>query len=275
MEQEKPIAGRLHSSRCWLRVQIINASHHANGRRRVDGPFRMLVVEGDVSARYGCAERRTRIAHPLNSFSKSPVDLGLVRIAKVQAVGNSYGAPTCTHHISGGFADSDLCSLTWIQVDISPVAVGFERQAAVCAFDAHDCCIARARPNDGVGTHHRVVLLENPALRRNIGSREQIGQSFRCRIWRAIRNRFGIECARGIEVCRTLGFSLINGRTASRIQMTRIQISHKGVVPIESDVRSFGDRANAFGLKVPLPIDADELFGIVGITDDEHPLLAL
>ena len=56
----KPLARNMF----WL----IDQAHHANRRRRVDGPGRILVVQADVAAGDRCAERLARFSQASNAL---------------------------------------------------------------------------------------------------------------------------------------------------------------------------------------------------------------
>ena len=110
---------------------------------------------------------------PSITLRELPHDLRLLRIAKVQAVGRTHRSRAGAGYIARGFGDSVHGSE--LRIEIAPAAIAIERhgQAALAALYADYARIARAWAFDGIGLHHVVVLLPNPAFAANIRAGQQ------------------------------------------------------------------------------------------------------
>ena len=96
----------------------------------------------------------------------------LLRIAEVQTVRRRYRHTARTDDLARCFSYRVHRSQFGIQVTPSAIAVERHRQATQGVLDAHYAAVP-ARTLHGIGLHHRVVLLVNPALGADVLGSEQ------------------------------------------------------------------------------------------------------
>src|SRR4029077_18790790 len=70
-------------------VERCEDTHHAHRRRRVDGPARVLIVEGDVAARDRRAEGNACVGDAATGLPELEEHFGLLGIAEVEAIGDA------------------------------------------------------------------------------------------------------------------------------------------------------------------------------------------
>ena len=166
----------------WRAVEAIDEAEHADDRRRVDVVARGLVVEADVAADYGDAERATRLTHAVDGLAQLPHDRGMFGVAEVQTVDQRDRARADTSQIEHRFTDDSRRAAARIDRTPAMVAVGRERERATRVvtgggvFEPQHRGVA-TRALDRVQEQHVVVLGENPCRvgehRQQIGSRSR------------------------------------------------------------------------------------------------------
>ena len=106
---------------------------HADDRRRVDGAAVGLVVERDVAAGDGRAERAAGLADALDGAHELAHHLGLLGVAEVQAVGGADGHRARRGHVAAGLGHGEPRALEGIEPAVAAVAVhGHGQRAASC-----------------------------------------------------------------------------------------------------------------------------------------------
>src|ERR1700733_1126555 len=94
-------------------------------------------------------------------------------IAKVQAIRCAHRGRARASHVACGFGDRVHGSELRIEITPAAVAIESHSQATLAAFNADYAGIAGAGAFDGIGLHHMIVLLPNPALAADIGAGQQ------------------------------------------------------------------------------------------------------
>src|SRR4029434_11161241 len=150
-----------HLGRC---VHVFEDSDDADHRRGVDALAEGLIVEADIAARDGYLHLFAGLGDYSDDLRELPHDVGLLRIAKIQAVGGSYWC--CAHacNIASGFGDGVHCAQTRIEIAPPGISVERHRPPTLAAFDANDATICGTRASDAIGLYHVIVLLPDPAL---------------------------------------------------------------------------------------------------------------
>src|SRR5262249_42439476 len=133
-----------------------------------------FVIEADVAACDGSAERSASFGDAINGLGKLPHDFGLFRVAEIQTVGRGNGTSAAGGDVAGSFGDGVHGTEFWIELAPAAVAVGGESQrfhhAILFGFlDSNHGRVARAWAGKGIGAHRGVVLFGYPALRSDCG----------------------------------------------------------------------------------------------------------
>ena len=171
---------RMTSPSCLKRVvdvhaDVVEDAQHADHRRGVDGVAEALVVEADVARDDRRLQDLAGLGHALDGLLELPVDLALLRVAEVEAVGDGHGQRAGAAEVARGLGDGRLGAAVRVEVAVAAVAVGGEGDAARRVLDAQHGRI-RAGDLHGVGLHDVVVLLVGPALAGDVGRGEQLQQ---------------------------------------------------------------------------------------------------
>ena len=155
--------------------QVLDHAEQADHGCRIDVTAPALVVQTDVAADARDAEGEQSLGHAVDRPGQLPHDLGMFRVAEVQAVdhrqrlGSDHGQ--VHHRLADRHQSAD------VRVDSAPqvVAVGRDRQSASGVragrrvFEAQHGGIA-PRSHDGVEEQHVVVLRGHP---RRVGQHRQ------------------------------------------------------------------------------------------------------
>ena len=157
---------------------VVENADDAEHRRGIDAFAAGLVVERNVAAGDGRAEGGAGFGDAVDGGGELGHDLRLFRIAEVEAVGGGHGSCAGHGHLARGFGHGVHGAELGIEIRPAAVAVEGHGEAALVArragaLDAHDAGFA-AGADDGVGLHHGVVLLVDPALGADVGAGEQL-----------------------------------------------------------------------------------------------------
>ena len=279
-EQKDRVALGFESRRRAVRVEVFDQPQHADGGGGENGAFGVFIIERHVAAGDGRAEGAARLAHAADGLFERPVDLRLVRVAEVEAVGDSQRFAPGANHVARGLGHGNLPAPARVEVDVAPIAIGLDGEAFVGAFEPHQRRIARPRPDDRVRAHHRVVLFEDPALRGDVGCAEQGQQGLARRLGRHVGERLEVERAGLVEVSGTPGFALVDGGAAAEDEVLGRHVGHQLAVPVDPDAAPrlrggrLGDFADLDGVQVPFLEDDFQRRLTPRLADDEHALLA-
>src|SRR5581483_12099825 len=119
------------------------------------------VVERDVARDDGDPERLRRERDPLDRLRELPPDLGLLRVAEVEAVGERERLASGAGDVHGGVEHRAPARLARVAA-AERRAVERDRDSAP-SVDPEDGGV-EPRPADGAGADELVVLLEDPRL---------------------------------------------------------------------------------------------------------------
>ena len=127
-------------------LDVVHQADHGDGRGREDRldlvADRGLVVEADVSAGHRGFELQTGLAHTLDGADELPVHLGVVGIAKVEAVGDGAGGSARAGDVAGVLGHRDHRTHLGVGVHVSAVAVHGHGQGAVGSAQVDDRRVA-------------------------------------------------------------------------------------------------------------------------------------
>jgi hypothetical protein len=173
-------------------VNGFNQTHDADNWRWIDAFAESLVVEAHIAARHGSFENPGRFGHAVNDFTELPHDFGLLRVAKIEAVGCRQRQRSNTNQVPATFGHSNLGTTLGVPPTIAAIAIQAHRQRFVGSLDANHGSVA-ARQLHSVGPHHVVILVIDPFLGAKIRRGKKLskhwaaGQSGR----RRLRERCG------------------------------------------------------------------------------------
>ena len=255
-------------------LDILHDAQHADRRGRVDGAFRIFVVEGHIAACHRRVEGPAGVAHASNRLRKGPVDLRLVRVAEIKTVRDSHRFAPGAYHVPGRLRHGDAPTLTRVEIHIPSVAVGLDGQSPVRALDAHHSGIARPRACQCVRPHHRIVLFEHPALRGDIRRAEQIEQH-RAGVGRRRIGHVGEVQRDIVEPGRAARFPVIHGRPAPQYEMIGFHVRNQCAAPKNLYAGFVNDLSYTFRMQVPFAENGLDLTLPALLAHEQHPLLAL
>ena len=151
-------------------ADVLVHAEHADDRRRVDRDVAGLVVEADVAAGDRQAELAAAVGQAADGLGELPHDLGLLRGAEVQAVGDGERLGAGDGDVAVGLGQVQLRAGVRVEPGVAGVAVERERDAAVrLLVDADDAGVLGLGEH-GVAAHVAVVLLGDPGLVRAVGA---------------------------------------------------------------------------------------------------------
>ena len=108
-------------------LDVVHQTNHGNGRGREDRLYAVahsgLVVKTNVPASDGGLELQTGLAHALNSAHKLPVNLWIVGISKIEAVGDCAGASAGANNVAGALGHGNHSAHFGVCVHVAAVAV--------------------------------------------------------------------------------------------------------------------------------------------------------
>eukprot|EP01136_Pigoraptor_vietnamica_P032323 Opistho-1_new@94041 len=200
-----------------LLVQIIQHTHHTDCRRRI---YRAIIAALVVEANVATCNRRTQlttsIAHTAYSVYKLIVYFFIVRVTKVQTVGNSYRQATATYYVTCSLTYSYHATFVRVRVYIAAVTVCSHSNAFCRAMYAYYCSVTRFVCLCIACTYHAVILFVYPAF---AGNRWQFHQ-IHCYSSKVCRysNCLLIECVDFSKISWFFVFACIHRSTAAQYQ---------------------------------------------------------
>ena len=261
-----------------MALGILQQPQHADGRRGVNwfgcavGVHR-LVVEAHIASSDRRIERATGIAHAFDGPDKLPIHLRVVGVAEVETVGDGAGCSAHASNVAGRFCHRNGTSFARIRLDISAVAIHAQRQAFGRTLDLDHSCVTGAVGGTVHCAHHAVVLLVNPPLGREVGTRNQsLGRGH---VVLGFWNGIEVEFLDLFDVGWLAVLSLIHRSTTAQYQAVGRNLTNELLAIEIAQGVAFGHHADVDGMKVPLVENGFDL-GLLALLDHhQHPLLAL
>ena len=158
--------GGLEWHRGMLR-DILHQADAANGRRRQDRLAIRLVVERDVAGDDREIQGPTGLANATHGHDELAHDLGLLRIAEIEVVGDRQRQRTNGRNVAPHFRHGLLAAEERICLHIARGHVALHGDGLVGPVDAHDGGIA-TRLLHRVAHDRGIILLIDPAAAREI-----------------------------------------------------------------------------------------------------------
>ena len=128
----------------------------AHDRRGMDRAAVGVVVERDVAGDDRQRERLARLRHALDRLGELPPDLGLLRVAEVEAVGEPERLAPGAGDVARCFENRGSATRERVERADAPRAVEREREAAVRRSQAQHGCV-ESRPAHGARLDELVV----------------------------------------------------------------------------------------------------------------------
>src|SRR5690606_25893845 len=114
---------------------MVQNAEHTNNRGWFNGFYLTiefgLVVKAHISARNRCFKPETRFTHTFDDVDKLPVHLLVVRIAKIESVGDGNGLGPTTDDVARGFGNGDHSSLIRVGIYIVGITIHAHGQCFV------------------------------------------------------------------------------------------------------------------------------------------------
>ena len=145
------------------RREVVDQADDPDDRRGVDVTTARLVVEADVAADDGDAERATRFAHAVDHLGELPHDLGVLGVAEVQAVHQRLRHRADAREVARRLHHRETCARVRVERAEARLAVGREHERARRALEPQHRGVATRR-HDGVEEQLVVVLAVDPRL---------------------------------------------------------------------------------------------------------------
>ena len=155
------------------RAGVGQLADHADHRRRVDRAVGPLVVEGDVAADDGHAERRADVGEAADGAVELPGRGGLLGVAEIEAVGQAERLGADAGEVLGALEHRLDRAVVGVAGDPPTVAVDRDRDRVAGLRQRQHRGVGRLRSPYRARADHRVVLLEGPALGGDAGGGEQ------------------------------------------------------------------------------------------------------
>ena len=171
---QHPVVAVLHAGEVGAEGVVGDQADGADGGGRRNGCAVGLVVERDVAAHDREVQLAAGLGHALDGADDLAHDLGPLRIAEVEVVGDGDRIGADRGQVAPGFGDHLLAALVGIGQHIARGAVRRDGQRLLRAVDPHDAGVgAGGAVLQRVGHHVTVVLLPQPALGGHVGARHQ------------------------------------------------------------------------------------------------------
>jgi hypothetical protein len=152
---------------------VVEDAKAADRRRRQDRPAFGLVVETDVARHHGEVQRLAGSGHATDRRGKLPHDLGLLRVAEIQVVGDRQRVRANRRQVPPGFGHGLGAADLWVGEAVSGCAIDGQSQSPLQALKLHHRCVG------GTGALHRlpadgaVVLVPHPGARAQIRATDE------------------------------------------------------------------------------------------------------
>jgi len=148
---------------CRNCCHILHQPDYSQHRRGINGlPF-CLVVKADITASHRNIKLPTGSSNAFDRLFKLPHNLGLFRIAEIQAIGDTHRCGPDAGQIAAGLSHGYFPASPGIQVGIKRVSVQSHGETLFAPFKPQNGGICSGQ-NNRIYLHHMIVLPENPAL---------------------------------------------------------------------------------------------------------------
>src|SRR5205823_1987693 len=134
-----------------------------------------LVVERDVPRDDRDAEREAGIADPLDPLRELPGDLGLLRVAVVEAVGDCERLAAGARDVARRLEDRRGTAEARVETTLATGGVERDGESPQRRAQAQDCAVEPG-PAHGARADDVVVALVDPAPRADVVRAEQVEQ---------------------------------------------------------------------------------------------------
>ena len=246
---------------------VVEHADAADGRGRQDADAVGLVVERDVARHDREVERPAGLADALEAADELAHHLGLLGVAEVEVVGDGERLGADRRDVAPRLGHGLPAALDRVGLAVARGDVAGQRQALRPVLDPHDGGVA-AGLLDGVAQDEVVILLEDPALRGEVGGADEALQ----RVGERGRRRdIGGRDHRlvGVGQMRPV---VERGLVA---QLLDRQVGHGLAVPLDDEAQRVCGPADHREIEAPLHEDRLGLGLHAGLEHHEHALLAL
>ena len=112
-------------------MYIFEDADYTQHRRWINPLAQSFVIKADIAPRDWDFELLAGFGDPIDRLRKLPHDVGLLRIAKIQAVGPANGSSTGARHIACGFSHGVHGTKAGIEVAPASVAIKSHRESTL------------------------------------------------------------------------------------------------------------------------------------------------
>ena len=242
----------------------------ADIRGRQYGQAFGFVVERHVPRYHRELQYRAGLPHAFDAADELGHDIGLFRVAEIEAVGDRQRFGAGRRQVAPRLGDGLFATLHRVGEAIARRAVGGDGERLVGAVDAdYRRVAAGTAAAQRVGHDHMVVLLPDPALGGQVGASQQLLQ----RRHRVIGGRdiiggngFGLRLGRE----RALLLVVFRRRLGQRVDG---QVGHNFPLVAQHHVPGVGQRADDGEIQFPFLEDGPGLVLGAGLQHHQHPFL--
>ncbi|ABR10497.1 hypothetical protein MPMin1_gp67 [Microbacterium phage Min1] len=261
-------------SRGYAARDVVDEAEHAHERSGVDRHVAGLVVERDVPARDRGAQGVAAVGEPVHRLTELPHDLGILRGAEVQAVGDRSGHGAGDRDVAVGLGEGELCARVRVELAVAAVRVGRDREPEARLLIDADHAGVVGEAEGRVAEHVVVVLVRDPRRVGEVGGaheREELLTQDRG-VVRA-GEELGTVGLQGVEPGRVGDGALVDRAVDG--DRGRVHVDDPLSLPVDDETAVAGDLAEHGGLHLPLAGDGEERVELRRRDDGHHPLLRL
>src|SRR5262249_57600687 len=117
-QQENDVARIFEPLGCDM-LCVLNDPEHSDDRRRKDATSLGLVVEADIAAGDGSAQRTADFADAINTLAECPHHFRSFGIGEVEAIGDGQRASAAANYIARGFGHCQSRAFSGIEMAIT------------------------------------------------------------------------------------------------------------------------------------------------------------
>ena len=154
---------------------IVHNSDHGDGWGRRNRLTIGFIIEADVAADYGYFQSLAGRPHAVNGLDELPHHLGLLRVAKIEAVGQGDRSGPADGQIARALGNRNRRPSIGVERAVATIAIDADAQALVRPFQPQDGGIRAGRGNR-IPAHQKIVLPVDPLLTGQIRRGEEAGQ---------------------------------------------------------------------------------------------------
>ncbi len=257
-----------HAAEAGDDVVVGQQAHGADGRGRRNGDAVGLVIQRHIPGHDREDQFAAGLGHAVDGAHDLAHDLGPLRIAEVQIVGDGDGAAAHGGQVAPRLGHRLFAALIRVVLDIAGGAVRGDGQTLVRAMHPHHARVGAGRGIlQGVGHDVAVVLFPDPALGRHVGA----GDDFHHRIgpvggggdFGVVQFRLQLRLDPGAVIQWRVVEQGRQRHVADRLAMMR-----------QHQMAGVGGLADDGEVQAPFLEDAIADVFIAGLQHRQHPLLA-